>query len=158
MRSILKKNEMARQNDEIKQSQPAKIERTPSEESFAAAFQTFMGDQKEPTPKHFEKNNTKKTAPKSPAPISALPKVEAPKATPKLEPQQPRLTPKPEVKKADTSFNGSNGGNKSFNYDEDIDWASSDEEIVKQQIATFERNQVYIIFLVFVLEKVILIM
>ena len=29
--------------------------------------------------------------------------------------------------------------------DEDIDWASSDEEIVKQEMETFERNQVFII-------------
>jgi hypothetical protein len=33
--------------------------------------------------------------------------------------------------------------------DEDIDWASSDEEIVKQEMETFERNQVFILYTCF---------
>jgi hypothetical protein len=143
MRSILKKNEDASAKQVAPPPPPPShptVERTPSEDSFASVFQNAFDDKNLPK-RVFEKKNAKNSTP--PASVSAKP------AAPKLEPQPARQTPtKPDVnKKADTSFSGSTNGNKSFTYEDDIDWASSDEEIVKQQIATFERNQVYIFFL-----------
>jgi hypothetical protein len=110
----------------------------PLNDSFASIFTEAI--QKQQQQQQQPPVETKRQAPTQPSPSSSSVSIKSVAPVP----QQQRTINDASLNASRTTMRKFENSFTTNGDDSDIEWASSDEEIVKQEIETFERNQVFI--------------
>ena len=137
-------------NKQTNLQSPSLLSPLPLNDSFASIFtEAIEKQQKQQSNKQADSRTKQPETSTKSIPAPAIPPVipqQTSSSSSLLASRQPFNRDQTQLNTSRTTMRKFENSFTTNDDDEDIDWASSDEEIVKQEIETFERNQVFIYF------------